>query len=587
MEISMKQKNKNFYRIVSIFFYLAVLIIPPDFCLGENTGVIQAETSQVVIDNSAPKPSSGNVTINFKEVDINTVLNYLSEIGGVDIIPSPGIDAKVTIKLRDKPWEVALDIVTRNYGYAYSRDDERKIIRVMPKAMLQNEEVVTEVILLNYITESPQGTQGAQGAAGPVNNVTQLIDAVKSIINEKSGEKVIFLSSANAIVVSAIPARIAVIKDMVAKVDKKIPQIMLEAKVLEVTLDKNDQFGIDWNAIISASGARRPTTVPFTSQGLLKFLPGGQREYYPSSNVLGGGDSRTNFTYIDDTQMMTPTAAQTADSVFSYGTLDFSQFGAVLRMIDQLNDINILSSPRITTLNNQSAVIKVINNVYLQKQVKATDTANTVTVEFEKEPRETGVILEVTPHVNDNREITVNLKPQVSTVPSFQELQVNGNQNTVAMTYNSREANTQVMVKDGETIFIGGLIRETSDKQDNDIPGLGKMFKGIPLLGSIFNYKQKNIDKTEVVFFVTVHILENSKDSLIKSNTLSQCDINPASSLNAYTDDKSKKDSSKNISETGKVKNGKITEHKKVVPVAAESGSIEKEKPVFDFRKKK
>jgi type IV pilus assembly protein PilQ len=197
-----------------------------------------------------PLPKPGNVTVNFKEVEIKTVLHYLSEVSGVDIVPSPGVEGTVTMRLRDKPWERALDIVTRNYGFAYSRDGN--IIRVIPKGKLQTEEPITEVIPLNYIIQDT-GEDTDQ-------NITQLMEAVNSVLMAKAGEKATFLPTANAIVITAIPARVSTIKDMIGMIDKKTPQIMLEARVIEVTLDRNDQFGIDWNAVITAAGARRPTT---------------------------------------------------------------------------------------------------------------------------------------------------------------------------------------------------------------------------------------------------------------------------------------------------------------------------------------
>jgi len=82
-------------------------------------------------------PDPGKVTVNFKDVDIGIVLQYLSEVSGLDIIPTPGVDAQITMRLRNKPWEVALELVTRNYGYVYTRDDDRGIVRVMPKGLVQ------------------------------------------------------------------------------------------------------------------------------------------------------------------------------------------------------------------------------------------------------------------------------------------------------------------------------------------------------------------------------------------------------------------------------------------------------------------
>ncbi|MFH1847416.1 MAG: secretin N-terminal domain-containing protein [Candidatus Omnitrophota bacterium] len=509
-------KIRKLFILVLIMAFLNLSLSVSAFCqVGGAVSSPEISSSIVTdpVDETVEEiiPSkSGNVTINFKDVDIQTVLHYLSEVSGVDIVPTYDVVGNVTVRLRDKPWEVALDVITRNSDYAYTREDT--IIRVMPKAKLNTEEPVTAVIPLNYIIQDTEESN---------QNVAKLLEAITSVLKVDAGESVTYLPSANSIVVAAVPARLNAIKDMVKRIDVKIPQVMLEAKIIEVRLDKNDQFGIDWNAVVSISGSKRPTTLPFERTGAFGFLPGEQRKYLPySTNIAGTTISEeSDFPYVDFTAAVDPTAVATTGSVFSYGTLDFSAFSAVLRFIDEWDDTNILSSPRITTLNNQPAVIKVITNVFLQKQQTATDTASVVTVEFEDEPREVGVILEVTPHVNDNGEITVNLKPQVSTNLTFSELEVSGATNTVAMTYNSREAETQVMVRDGETVFIGGLITETNTKEDHKFPILGDMTKGLPFLGPLFNYEQDNVDKTEVVFFITVHLLKDGPHSVDVSNT--------------------------------------------------------------------
>ncbi|MFH1394944.1 MAG: hypothetical protein ABIH09_02170 [Candidatus Omnitrophota bacterium] len=595
---------KYFVCFLTIVFINLCFLLPAIYAQVKTSSSVAVNN---VIDNTTPAaelkqplPKPGNITVNFKDVDIQTVLHYLSEVSGVDIIPSPGVEGTVTMRLRDKPWEVALDIVTRNYSYAYSRDDEKGIIRVMPKSSLQAEEPITEVIALNYIIESTEGSTGAavvsdeetDNSESSDKNISQLMKAINSVIFTQSGEKATFLPTANAIVVTAIPARVSIIKDMLIKLDKKTPQIMLEAKVIEVTLDRNDQFGVDWNAVISAAGANRPTTFPFRNDGSLSFLPSKQTNYYPASSLDGAALTGVgNFPIVDVFsavgQRVNPTTFTTATNsanLFSFGTLDFSQFSARLRLIDERDDTKILSSPRITTLNNQPAVIKVISNVFLQKQQTSTDTASVVTVEFETEPREIGVILEVTPHVNENGEIMVNLRPQVSSSLDFSELQVSGSANTVAMTYNSREADTQVMVTDGETIFIGGLITETKAKEDHKFPILGDIFGDIPIVGGIFKYKQDNVDKTEVVFFITVNILDDDKESIERSEMHAK--LYREYYLNHKDNQTEQKSKSKTEINKGKLK----TSHAAVEVDKTNISGVEQKrgsKPFFDFRKTK
>jgi type IV pilus secretin PilQ/predicted competence protein len=577
----LRSKATSFFRSLSIGAALLLLFSnPASLCYGQlapQDGALNPAVS------GADLPETGNVTVNFKNVDIRTVLNYLSEVSGIDIVPSPEVSGDVTMRLRNKPWEVALDVVTRNRGYVYSRDDDAGIIRVLPKSKLQDEEPVSEVIFLNYISPGQVSLGERENSKySTISDNTEIKGEAKGLIEviEKilvGNESVTYIADTNSLVVTAVPARIQVIKRLVERLDKKTPQVMLEAKVIEVTLDRDDQFGIDWNMVISAAGARRPTTLPFTNQGVFPFLPGGQRDYYPSKVSY---DNNANFPLIDAASLVDPTAAATAGAVFAYGTLDFSQFTAILRMIDNRDDVTILSSPRVTTLNNQRATIKVVNNIYLQTRQESTESARTITVEFEDEPRETGVILNVIPHVNDRNEITVDLRPEVSTIPQFQELEVSNAQNTVAMSFNSREAETQVMVPDGGTIFIGGLINERVDKQEHKVPVLGDLFGWIPVVGNALRYEQDNVAKTEIVFFITVHLLDGARDSLNKFDIKRTYDkYYPAG--NGGSDGSAGQPV---------LQKGLLKSEKKTVEVPLSSGPAEKEeerKPFLDFRDKK
>ncbi|MBF0217033.1 MAG: hypothetical protein HQL30_08585 [Candidatus Omnitrophica bacterium] len=520
---------------------------------------------------SAALPSPGNITVNFKDVDILTVLNYLSEISGIDIIPSPGVKGLVTMRLRDKPWEIALDIVTRNYGFAYSR--EGNIIRVMPRTMLQAEEPVTVVIPLNYIirevelsrsgggggTEDPTGAESSGTSSGggdsysvsmKEKSIEQLMKAITSIIDPGRGESATFVANANALVITSIPAKINVIKEMLVKIDKKPAQIVLEAKVIELVLDDSEKLGIDWNTVVTAAGARRPMTYPWANNGLFMGIDGDfQRSMYPRNDTIEG---RTDFPLFGNSAtafLVNPFNPTVGDaSMWTYGTLDFTQFTAVLRMINNRTDTNILSTPRITTLNNQKATIKVVQKVMLQETQASTQTANTVTVQFEDDAsaREIGVKLTVVPHVNEGGDITVNLVPEVSSNLAFQNLQVGnaGTNTAIAMTYDTRESNTQVRVKDGETIFIGGLIQDQKVKNVSKVPVLGDLFGDIPYLGKLVKYEGDVVDKTEIVFFVTVHMVKDGTESISKSGTVDHYDryqLNKVSEEKGVREKKDKK----------------------------------------------
>ena len=495
-------KAKQYILIIAYLFTFPVaggysqeaVIMPADV----------AEQNIAVINEGAPHVSPGNVTVNFKEADIRAVLNYLSEVSGVDIVPAPDVSGPITLKLTNKPWKVALDIIVKNYGYAYER--EGNIIRVVTISSLKLEALSTEVIILNYA--SAEDTQ----------------EAVKDMLTERG--KLTYDSRINALVVTDLATNIYKIREVIGAVDMKTPQVMIEAKIIETALNETERLGIDWNLIISASGAKRPTTLPFSWRGEMPYLgfeSGVWNTYMPrpegdtTSTITESGSVIAAVSTVEsefpldlggiDQAFHSPFPVMNA-SDFIYGTLDFSQFSAVLEFIKSRSDTDIISNPRITTLNNKEAkmfVGKVYN--YISEIEQKEDTGGQERWVYKIEKEEIGVRLLVTPHVNVKGDIEVEIKPEIKDVIGFQQV----TQFFSLPIFTTREAATQVMAKDGDTIFIGGLIKENVKKYDKKFPFLGDLFGDIPLIGHAFKYKAEMKEKTELIIFLTVHIVKDAK----------------------------------------------------------------------------
>lgn len=461
----------------------------------------------------------GNVTVNFKGADIRTVLSYISEVAGVDIVPAPDVKGVVDLKLTNKPWKTALDIIVRNYGFAYERDGD--IIRVVTLDRLRQEEPITQTFVLNY------------GKAKIV------ADSIRGIITDD--KKLRYDERTNMIVVTDQPTKLYKVSQVIASLDKMTEQVLIETIAVETTLGDNERMGIDWTAKITATGAKRPTTFPFeryadnNSLGS-KYVPlsqtgavtttydvGGQLTSTPPgqtpTGISGPGTSAPNnqsFPYADITM------DQFSDA-FQFGTLDFTEFKAVLEFIKQRSDVDVVANPRIMTLDNEPATIHVGLNVFLPKfernsttgkmEITGYEYAETVTDPVTgKETTKglkSGVNLRVVPHINEKGEIIVDLEPTISDEIRFQPIDPQGN--IVAPVVNERTAKTQARINDGDTIFIGGLIHETDEVIDNTLPFIGDMTKNVPYLSYLFNHKSTKKVKKELIFFVTVNIMKPGK----------------------------------------------------------------------------
>lgn len=441
----------------------------------------------------------GNVTVNFKGADIRTVLSYISEVAGVDIVAAPDVKGVIDLRLTDKPWKVALDVIVRNYGFAYEREGD--IIRVVTLDKLKQEEVVTQAINLNY------------------GKAKDLVVSIKKIISSRG--KVKYDERTNMLIVTDIPTNVYRVAQILEKLDKETEQVLIEARIIETVLGDDEKIGIDWNVKFEASGAKRPTTFPFD------YFDVRDNKYLEKYTPLVLTAAPTTTTQTVDLQVTTTAAAfpppnqangakgfpfvdlaqEMFKNSFSFGTLDFSQFSAVLELIKQRAQTNIVSNPRIATLNNSEANILVGQTLNMPKYERNSTTGKIEITGYEA--KDLGIKLKVTPHINDKEEIVVDIIPEISDLLRYDT--IDAKNGIVAPVFTSRQANTKVMIKDGDTIFIGGLIKERVIDTKNKLPFLGDIFGDVPGIGLLFTKKNKMKQKVELIFFVTVKIMKKGK----------------------------------------------------------------------------
>ncbi|MDP2913554.1 MAG: secretin N-terminal domain-containing protein [Candidatus Omnitrophota bacterium] len=471
------------------------------------SGAQQLKNTEEPKSDTAPEPEAvnaeveiapvdpGNVTVNFKDADIRTVLTYIAEVSGVDIVPAPDVKGVVDLKLTNKPWNVALDIIVRNYGFAYEREGD--IIRVVTIDKLKQEELATQTIALNY------------------GKSKDVVNSIKDIVSDRG--RVMYDERTNTVLVTDIPTNLYKIAQIIEKLDKKTDQVLIEARVIETILDDSEKLGIDWNVKVSAVGAKRPTTLPFEAFKTPFNTKSGEGQAYfpqvqtasPQSTTVGLGGAT-----ITDTSAEFPTGASGVFSFpyalkdqFTFGTLDFSEFKVVLELIKSRANTDIVSNPRIATLNNSEASISVGQTLGLPTYERNSETGKMGITGYEA--KELGIILKVTPHVNDKREIVVDLAPEISDLLRYDTLdRASG---VVAPVFSTRKAKTQIMIRDGDTIFIGGLIKENDVDTRKKLPFLGDIFGDVPYFGLLFTKKEIVKQKTELIFFITVNLMTADK----------------------------------------------------------------------------
>jgi len=277
----------------------------------------------------------------------------------------------------------------------------------------------------------------------------------------------------NSLIITAKKADYIILEDVIKKLDIPRRMVYIEALIMEVSMTKAFELGVRW--LGGSSGGRSVAVFGGSNPGSNDF---------PSIDASGNVNMPTGFSLgvLGDT--------------ISIGGLQFPNIGAVVRAYATDSDIQILSTPQIMTTDNEEAEIRVVDEVPFITRLDTTNTGAGVAYS-NYDFKEVGVKLNITPQINQERFVRLKIAQEVSQVLSTD---ISGQPTTLI-----REAKTTVVIKDGQTVVIGGLIDETDNKTNYNVPFFGR----IPILGHLFRSKTKSMDKKNLYIFLTPHIIEN------------------------------------------------------------------------------
>ncbi|MBU1871250.1 MAG: hypothetical protein KKH80_00390, partial [Candidatus Omnitrophica bacterium] len=279
----------------------------------------------------------------------------------------------------------------------------------------------------------------------------------------------------NTLIMTDTKTNLNKIAKVVGELDRITPQVLIEARIVETTLNDTDKLGIKWTVSGTVQGSGRPTTFPFATDSNSKYLP-------------------------DD--ILAPNKLpDVAGSLFKLGTLDASGTTAVLDMLFTTTDSEMLSNPRIVTLDNKPAVIEVVTLDPTPQWSYNKDTNDYVMTNYRQEKY--GIILKVTPQINKLGYVTLNLEPEVSEWLRDKTLAGGSGLSVDLPVIYRQTTSTTVMVKDGNTLVIGGLIKNKTTDTVQKVPFLGD----IPILGMFFKHRTKTVEKKDLIIFITPKIL--------------------------------------------------------------------------------
>ncbi|MFC5478136.1 pilus (MSHA type) biogenesis protein MshL [Massilia suwonensis] len=468
-----------------------------------------------------------------------------------NMLVHPEVSGNISANLRDVTLQETLEAIREMYGYDYKIDGSRITIRPLT--------MQTRMFHVNYLVGnrrgssnlrvsstsvanagnsnngSNQGQSGNQPNQNPNNqnngsqnglNATQVAStdvnmlsesdfwgelkaAIEAIVGSKEGGRSVVVSpQSGVLVIRAMPDELRSV-DMYLKatqlsVDR---QVILEAKILEVELNEQFQSGINWASFSSIGSSRnnRVATGMIAPGASLQPLPfnGGQP---PAINNGSGLSASTGFSLSN--------AANAAGSLFGFA-FQTNNFAALISLLEQQGTVHVLSSPRVAAVNNQKAVLKIGTDEFYVTGVTTTTntsaTGNTTTPSVTLQPFFSGVVLDVTPQIDEKGNILLHVHPsvsQVTTITKGIDLGAAGSLTLPLAASSTSELDSIVRGQDGQVVAVGGLMRQAATDDTSQLPGAGK----VPVLGALFRNKNRVAQKRELVVLIKPTIVDSASN---------------------------------------------------------------------------
>ena len=399
------------------------------------------------------------ISIDFRNTPIDDVIRIMAEQADVDIVKSPKVIGNVTATLTDVPLEEALNNILASHGYGYVVDENMIRIAPIEEIALKAEMLVSRIYRITYT------------------DVKEVETALKKFVSARGS-----LSSnpsTSNIIVTDSESKMKAIDKFIEEIDRITPQILVEVRIYDITTQETLDLGVEWQAgrsTVYGVGSSGTTD----GEGLITGL---------------GTNPASGLTEPFVTGLFSNPTSETGSS--NSGILRLGWFNpstdidAVLKAQQEIISAKLLANPRILVLDNETALFDIVREIPYTETTTTGNTA-TETVVF----KNIGVRLEVTPHVTRGGMLRLHIKPEFGVL-------VSQHATTLVPTVDTRKLNTIALIKDGQTVVLGGLRKKDVSHQLNKIPLLGDL----PLAGALFRFEGEDTTVTELVVFITPRII--------------------------------------------------------------------------------
>jgi len=438
-----------------------------------------SESTQIVRSAATAQTDNRKFSIDSRGADLLNVLRLISEVSGENIVAGDDVGGKITLRLRNVPWEQALDVALKTKGFGRVR--QGNIIRVAPLEKLQKEK---EAELARIKTEEQVQPTFVRIISVNYAKATAIADQVKQLLTKDRG-KLSVDERTNSIIVEDLTPVLDKVEGLSRRLDTQTPQVLIESRIVEANTTYVRDIGIQWGgttinspATGNATGLQFPNTIG---------VAGGASGTTP---VTAGTSSVPNYAI----NLPSPVGAGAGGALgFIFGNAsNTAQLSLRLSALENNGTVRIVSAPKVTTLDNTKA--RISQGVDIPISVVSAAGTNTRFIPANLQ-------LEVTPHVTQDGSVMMEIHASKNE-PDFSRTGAQGDP-----TIQKKEAETNVLVKDGDTTVIGGIYTRNTSTTYNSIPYLGQ----IPVLGWLFKHKHEEDTRAELLIFITPRIVNRQQ----------------------------------------------------------------------------
>lgn len=546
----MRRLFKTFYLIASVS--LVACSTPPPSDTRTLSAIDQALSDGIASNHSTPKPQVPPSTVSNallppiqlnlpqqSAVDVEPRFDikvdhanarefFMGLVEGTpyNMVVHPAVKGRITLDLKNVTIDEVMQTVRNVYGYDYEKTD--MAYHVYPDA------IRTRIFKLDYLAIKRDGTSRMQVSSGQVTETalshntnssssgssntgpretvasssidtksdsdfwSEMRNSLQAIVGKEAGRSVVVSPQSGVVVVRAAPSELRAVESFLKTTqDVMHRQVLLQAKVIEVTLSDGFQSGINWAALKQDGN----------SQALISQTGGGTIFNNGTSDIVGNsGDLNPSAL-----SQVANTTASAFGGVFTAALNINANFAAFIELLKTQGNVQVLSSPQVSTMNNQKAVIKVGTDEFFVTNVETNTNTSTATTNtqnnVELTPFFSGVALDVIPQISDDDQITLHIHPSVVDVTEkIKNISVSGTQTlSVPLAVSSvRESDTMIRARNGQVVILGGLMKTKTSDDNNAVP----FFGDLPLIGSLFKHTKQVTTKSELVILIRPTVID-------------------------------------------------------------------------------